>query len=281
MSDILFHREDYPFAILEEFGLTAQMILDLPESVHLRLQRGAFSPLLPIKIEQPNGYTRCYAKFCLIETDEGVNLLFSPKLEQLDLNQFSEEEKQLLLSGKAIVADIMESNENDAASSQRIKVFVQIDPDTNNVVYTPSQIIGRNLSSIGQEFNLSEEVLESFWKGKTATIESDIFDEDQPVELTIGIDLFSKTGVMVVYGNAEDWDRAVRLQIPDYSFGNDGCWVKRSGLLSYVEESDFTEEIEEALERMSQENQEGNFLEQSEQIEKSMDFLSSTRQQTR
>ena len=55
-------------------------------------------------------------KFCLIETDEGVNLLFSPKLEQLDLNQFSEEEKQLLLSGKAIVADIMESNENDAAS---------------------------------------------------------------------------------------------------------------------------------------------------------------------
>jgi len=86
---------------------------------------------------------------------------------------------------------------------------------------------------------------------------------------------------MVVYGNAEDWDRAVRLQIPDYSFGNDGCWVKRSGLLSYVEESDFTEEIEEALERMSQENQEGNFMEQSEQIEQSMDFPSSTRQQNR
>ena len=217
MSDILFHREDYPFAILEEFGLTAQMILDLPESVHLRLQRGAFSPLLPIKIEQPNGYTRCYAKFCLIETDEGVNLLFSPKLEQLDLNQFSEEEKQLLLSGKAIVADIMESNENDAASSQRIKVFVQIDPDTNNVVYTPSQIIGRNLSSIGQEFNLSEEVLESFWKGKTASIESDIFVEDQPVELTIGIDLFSKTGVMVVYGNA------VAIQCWDSLEQNYGC----------------------------------------------------------
>jgi hypothetical protein len=51
--------------------------------------------------------------------------------------------------------------------------------------------------------------------------------------------------------------------------------------LSYVEESDFTEEIEEALERMSQENQEGNFMEQSEQIEQSMDFPSSTRQQNR
>ena len=124
----------------------------------------------------------------------------------------------------------MESNENDAASSQRIKVFVQIDPDTNNVVYTPSQIIGRNLSSIGQEFNLSEEVLESYWKGKTATIESDIFDEDQPVELTIGIDLFSKTGVMGGYGYAEDWDRAVRLLIPDYSCGSGGGWVGRCGL---------------------------------------------------
>ncbi len=75
------------------------------------------------------------------------------------MNQFSEEEKQLLLSGKAIVADIMESNENDAASSQRIKVFVQIDPDTNNVVYTPSQIIGRNLSSIGQNLIF----LKKFW----------------------------------------------------------------------------------------------------------------------
>ena len=30
MSDILFHREDYPFAILEEFGLTAQMIWIYP-----------------------------------------------------------------------------------------------------------------------------------------------------------------------------------------------------------------------------------------------------------
>ena len=33
MSDILFHREDYPFAILEEFGLTAQMILDLQDAM--------------------------------------------------------------------------------------------------------------------------------------------------------------------------------------------------------------------------------------------------------
>ena len=48
MLDILFHRQDYPFSILKEFGLTEQMIMDLPESVHISLERGGYSPLLPI-----------------------------------------------------------------------------------------------------------------------------------------------------------------------------------------------------------------------------------------
>lgn len=80
MLDILFHRQDYPFSILKEFGLTEQMIMDLPESVHISLERGGYSPLLPIKIEQPFGYTECYARFFLIDTEEGISLMFSPKL---------------------------------------------------------------------------------------------------------------------------------------------------------------------------------------------------------
>ena len=50
MSDILFHREDYPFAILEEFGLTAQMILDLPESVHQDCKEVLFHLCFPLRL---------------------------------------------------------------------------------------------------------------------------------------------------------------------------------------------------------------------------------------
>lgn len=281
MLDILFHRQDYPFSILKEFGLTEQMIMDLPESVHISLERGGYSPLLPIKIEQPFGYTECYARFFLIDTEEGISLMFSPKLKKLDLEQFSDKEKQLLLSGKTIVADIIEDYENDATETQKIKAFVQIDTDTNRVVYTPTQIIGRNLSSIGQEFDLSEEVLESFWNGEIATVKANIIEDEDPVEISIGIDLFSITGVEVVCGNADDWERTVHAHMPEYSFGSDGCWINRDGKLSYVADKDFTDDILQALERQSQRNEQQNILNKEDMIETIMEQSSTKYQQVR
>jgi hypothetical protein len=44
----------------------------------------------------------------------------------------------------------------------------------------------------------------------------------------------------------------VRRQMPEYSFGNDGCWVNRSGVLSYVPENEFTQDICDALLRQAQ-----------------------------
>ena len=55
MEEKRFHREDYPLDILAEFGLTEEMIYDLPEFVHETLERGGKSPLLPICVEQPFG----------------------------------------------------------------------------------------------------------------------------------------------------------------------------------------------------------------------------------
>ena len=78
MEERRFHREDYPLDILAEFGLTEEMIYDLPEFVHETLERGGKSPLLPICVEQPFGVTHAYAKFCLIETEEGLDVMFSP-----------------------------------------------------------------------------------------------------------------------------------------------------------------------------------------------------------
>ena len=104
MEEKRFHREEYPLDILAEFGLTEEMIYDLPEFVHETLERGGKSPLLPICVEQPFGTTHAYAKFCLIETEEGLDVMFSPKLKTINLDAFSDEERQALLSGKVIVA---------------------------------------------------------------------------------------------------------------------------------------------------------------------------------
>ncbi len=43
MEEKRFHREDYPLDILAEFGLTEEMIYDLPEFVHETLERGGKS----------------------------------------------------------------------------------------------------------------------------------------------------------------------------------------------------------------------------------------------
>ena len=106
MEEKRFSREDYPLEILAEFGLTEEMIYDLPDFVHETIERGGKSPLLPISIEQPFGVTRGYAKFSLIDTDEGIDVMFYPKLKQVNLAAFTEEQKSALLDGKVIIADV-------------------------------------------------------------------------------------------------------------------------------------------------------------------------------
>lgn len=255
MEEKRFHRDEYPMDILSEFGLTAEMIYDLPDFVHETIEMGGKSPLLPICIEQPFGLTHGYAKFCLIETEEGTNVLFTPKLKSVNLDAFTEEERTLLLEGKVIVADIEETIANDEGneSTQLIKAFVQLDRDTNSVVYSPTQVIGRNLSAISNEYDLTGDDLQGFWGGNLVTVmETNSEGVQEPV--TIGVDLFSDKGVIVVPGTAKRWEQTVRRTMPEYSFGNDGCWVNKNGQLSYVPENEFTQDIINALTQYARQN---------------------------
>ncbi len=88
-------------------------------------------------------------------------MLFAPKLKQVNLDAFTELEKKKLLDGKVIVTDIddVERHEDGTEDSQRIRAFVQLDKDTNDVVYSPTQIIGRNISAICAEYDLTGEDL--------------------------------------------------------------------------------------------------------------------------
>lgn len=255
MQEKRFHREDYPLDILSEFGLTEEMIYDLPDFVHETIEMGGKSPLLPITIQQPFGETRLHAKFCLFETENGMDVLFFPKLKSINLDQFAEHDKKLLLGGKVIVSDIEDRKDgaDEGEEPRIIKAFVQIDKDTNDVLYTPTQVIGRNLSAIAGEYDLDGEQLQRFWKGELVTItETNDQGIDEPI--TIGVDLFTDKGVIVIPGTADLWENIVRRTMPEYSFGNDGCWVNRHGQLQYVPDEEFTKEIYDVLNRNARAN---------------------------
>ncbi len=255
MTNKRFHRDEYPLDILGEFGLTENMIYDLPDYVHENIEMGGMSPLLPISIKQPFGCTHCYAKFCLVEVEDGIDVMFSPKLKEADLSNFLKQDRQLLLEGKTIVSEVEEAVllDNGTENKKKVKAFVQLDKETNNVVYAPTQIIGRNLQTLSNEFDLSENDLQGFWKGDLVTTEiSD--DKKGATNITIGIDLFSEKGVVLVPGGVAQWNRIVHKSMPEYNFGNDGCWVNKHGLLEYVPEEDFTHDILEALERQARQS---------------------------
>ena len=110
------------------------------------------------------------------------------------------------------------------------------------MIYTPTQVIGRNLNAVATEYELSGEDLNSFWKGGLVTLyEENRQGQKEPV--TIGVDLFTDTGVIVVPGTAAKWENTVRRVLPRYSFGNDGCWLNKDGRLTYVPEEEFTKDI--------------------------------------
>lgn len=252
MTNKKFHRDEYPFDVLGEFGLTENMIYDLPDYIHDRIEMGGMSPLLPISIKQPFGFTHCYAKFCLVEVEDGVDVMFAPKLKEIDLSNFLKQEREMLLAGKVIVSEVEEAvtMENGTEEKEKIKAFVQIDKETNSVVYTPTQIIGRNLRTITNEFDLPDDAIRGFWKGELITIET-TGDAEKPASITIGIDLLSDKGVVLVPGDATQWNKIVHKAMPEYTFGNDGCWINRHGMLSYVPEENFTQDILMALERQA------------------------------
>lgn len=269
MEEKKFYREEYPLDILGEFSLTEEMIYDLPEFVHETIERGGKSPLLPICIEQPFGVTRGYAKFSLIDTEDGVDVLFYPKLKQANLEIFDEAQKAALLQGKVIVADIDDAVITDEGmeETQRIRAFVQFDKDTNAVIYVSTPAVGKNINAVANEYGLSGDDLQRFWSGDLITI-LESTPQGARDSVTIGVDLFSDTGVIVVPGTAEQWERTVRRVMPMYSFGNDGCWVNRGGRLSYVPEEDFTQDIMDALERMAKQN--GYVLQEEEGEQKEL-----------
>ena len=91
-----FDENEMPYGILERFGLTQEMIEDLPTDILQNILNGRHSPVLPVHIIADDGEeVKARTRFCLVRTPESnVDVLFFPKLDEYDLKVFNEQQKQ-------------------------------------------------------------------------------------------------------------------------------------------------------------------------------------------
>lgn len=235
-----FKEEEIPYEVLETFGLTREMVEDLPLRVLQQISNGRRSPVLPIHVKDNQGnIIKSRTRFSLIRNEDGkVDVLFYPQLQQSNLSQFSEDKRNKLLSGKAIIDEMHTSKGNEMTA------FHQIDAGTGQVLFVPTPVIGRNLQLITDEFHLSNAELNCLKNGEVLTI---TLGEEQ---LTMGIDLNEPTGIRLSDGDEQKWRQQSKREWGKHNFGCFGCWtMDEDGNLDYVHEDDYTEEMWDELKK--------------------------------
>ena len=190
-----FEESEVPYQTLAKFGLTHEMIEDLPMHALDDISNGRPSPVLPVSMEVNEGYSiKSRTRFALVRMADGnVDVMFYPVLKYAPLDKFTKEQQELLKQGKAVVADV------DIPDGTHVKAFVQIDRETNQVMAVPTPVIGRNLQVLSDELSLGGTELKSIQNGEALTFAV----EDEPV--TVGIDLKSDTGIRFANGDGEQW----------------------------------------------------------------------------
>ena len=234
MKTARFEFDELPFQTLARFGLTQEMIEDLPRRVLDELCEGRHSPVLPVRVSDENGKTvesRTRLVFYRMENGQ-VDVLFYPVLKSSPLDRYDREQQKQLLAGKAILAD------TPTEDGRHTKAFVQIDPETKQVMSVPTPIIGRNLQVLAEELHMGTAEINGMQHGDPLTMVVD----DEPV--TVGIDLHAATGIRFYAGDEQKWREQSKREWDKYTFGVYGCWVMDDeGNLNYVSEEEYTEEL--------------------------------------
>ena len=229
-----FEFNELPYPTLARFGLTQEMIEDLPLRILKEIGKGGYSPVLPMRVTNENGEViESRSRFAFIRMDSGeVDVVFYPTLKSSPLECYNEEQQKQLLDGKSIIADVA------MADGRHSKAFVQIDEETKQVMYVPTPIIARNLKVLAEVMHFGTVEVNGMQHGEPLTVAVD----GEPV--TVGIDLHNKTGIRFCAGDVQKWKEQPKREWDKYTFGCYGCWVMDDdGNLDYVPEEEYTEEL--------------------------------------
>lgn len=242
-----FTEKDIPYGTLANFGLTQEMIDDLPGNIMTKLLGSRWTPRLPIMMT--NGQGEKYlaqARIRLIRRNNGsVDVIFAPYCGSDKLNSFTMEQQEMLKQGKAIIADVKES-----ADEAPHRCYVQFDPKLNQTMHVPVEIIMQNLSYFAEQCELDDTDRDFIANGEVATV----IDGENPV--SIGIDLNDAAAIRITPGTVDDWKlEADSDMVGRCSVGMYGCWITNDyGEMRYYLEKDYTDEIRQEISRTGLQN---------------------------
>ena len=100
MKSQQFHPSEIPYGTLAKFGLTQDMIEDLPQTVPENIPGGRRSPVLPIQMTDDEGNViKARTRFALVRLDgNDVEIMFYPQLANGNLDRFTPEAQKALLA---------------------------------------------------------------------------------------------------------------------------------------------------------------------------------------
>ena len=239
-----FRSEELPYNKLEEFGLTHEMIEDLPMVISQRMMAGMATPPLPIKTDSQDGKkVLSLARITLVRMNDGsVDLVLAPRWAARDLDKYSESQQRNLLAGKVIMTE----------NEEKGVCYCQYDDCIQQVITVPVAVIRKNISNIMEKTHyLTNADAELVAKGKVVELHSP--DGDLA---SMGIDLQEEYGLRFANGDAELWEQdKMADRLPKYNLGIFGCWkADENNCLSYVSEKEFTDEMWDEQRRAGQQS---------------------------
>ena len=107
MKKVQIEFDELPFSTLERFGLTREMIEDLPMRVLEDICNGRHSPVLPVRVtDEHGGQIESRSRFAFIRMDDGqVDVVFYPALKSSPLERYDEAQQKQLLGGKSLTVE--------------------------------------------------------------------------------------------------------------------------------------------------------------------------------
>lgn len=244
MNQSKFNEDEIPYNILAKFGLTQDMVEDLPQSTFEKMKRGLATPVLPIKVNADNGdIITSRSRLALVRNDDGsVGVVFFPKLAQANLSRFTPQQQSALYAGEPVITDT-------SADGDSTPTYYQIDVDTAQVVSVPMAVLNANLMLLAERMKLTKSEIACIKNGKPLTV----MQGKEPY--TVGIDLSSDSGLKAVNGDETDFRNAVKRDWGQYNFGLNGCWtMDGDGNIDYVPENDYTDEMWSEMKRRGNAN---------------------------
>lgn len=95
-----FQDNEIPYETLASFGLTKEMVDDLPLKVLEKLLAGQRTPLLPISVQDNTGKkVDSLARLSLVRTEDGIDVMFMPYWESTLMEELSTLDQMLLKEG--------------------------------------------------------------------------------------------------------------------------------------------------------------------------------------